>query len=120
MYLVMEIPGLPTRPNENAFRHKWAKYAESKKWHKKVGAIAKANGHAGLELTNIKIRFTRHSTRYCDWDAIPASLKAVQDALVISRVIQDDSIKVIPSCPEYRQEKCKRGHEKIVIEIWEL
>jgi Holliday junction resolvase RusA-like endonuclease len=119
-YLKLEIPGLPTRPNENNFKHRWVKYREGKKWHEIVGSAFMATGCDIRFAAQVRIVYTRYSTRYCDWDAIPASLKAVQDALVRCGILVDDSAKYIPRCPEYRQEKCKKNETKIVIEIWEL
>lgn len=61
--------------------------------------------------------FTFFRPRLFDDDNSRGGAKGLLDAVRRNGLIRDDSVAAIDT--EYRQEKCKKGEEKTVIEIWE-
>lgn len=73
----------------------------------------KYNQHPG----QVKITYTRRSPRLMDWDNLISTFKNFGDSLVKAGVIRDDSPKVIPSSPEFKQEKGKAWTQIIIEDI---
>ncbi len=64
------------------------------------------------------VMFTKVAPRDSDHDNFQASLKPVIDGLKDAGIMFDDSREYFKSDNQF--EKCKRGHEKLVIEIKEI
>ena len=71
----------------------------------------------GKHQGQVKITYLRRSPRLMDWDNLSSTFKFFGDMLVKTSVIKDDSPKIIPSSPEFKQEKGKAWTQIIIEDI---
>lgn len=116
-HIKFSLKGLPPGGN---FRGNWrAKFAVVKEWKTKVHNAVKLK-LPKKPLKKVKLRYTRHSCNMMDWDNLVISFKEIQDGLVESKVMKNDTVKNIPEIPEYRQKKAARGSGSVTVEVWEI
>jgi len=104
-------------PNLNHRIH-WAQRARlNKMWRARV-YLAIGADRPKFPLNKTHVIFTKISTKACDFDNLVTSMKPIADGLKDAGVIIDDSVEYFSA--EYKFEKCKRGDEKLRIEIKEI
>ena len=113
--LKLEIKGLPKLPN-SLLRQRWfAVKRERDFWHKLV-RLHIGNQIPSKPLEKAKISYVRHSARRPDKDNLCSSFKFVQDALVVSGIIVDDSEDHIITDHTHLYEMPKNGRITIIVE----
>ncbi len=96
----------------------WSVRAKANKlWRARV-YLAIGSDRPEYPLEKCHAVFTKVSTRPCDFDNLVTSMKPIADGLKDARVIIDDSVEYFSA--EYKHEKCKRGFEKLRIELREV
>ncbi len=116
--LEFEIVGLPKSPNNLLGRHWRAKAGHAQQWMGKV--LIAVNRNKPVEpLKKATLTLTRFSSSEPDHDGLCGSFKAVIDALVKVKVLENDKPSNIGS-PTYLWEKTKQGAGKIRVKVEEV
>lgn len=114
-FLEVEIPGLPKRVNEINYKHRMAISREANLWKGLVAYAVRAL-RPPKPLKRAKLTLVRYSARCPDFDGLVSSFKWVLDGLVLARVIENDSMKVIGRTT-YEWEPARPGRGKIRIRV---
>ena len=115
--LELELVGLPTA-ERNARRHWITQNKETQAWRRVVG-FAVLGREPDAPLPVARVVFTRHSAREPDPRNLEESFKAVEDALVVSGILENDtSQNFAGGRPEILWEKAppKKGFITITVE----
>lgn len=110
------VYGLLPLPNETNAMGLRARLRLKKGW--RTWAVQSLRSARVPALGRARVTFTRHSSGTPDADAVVASCKYVQDALVVAGVIVDDAPAHLQAT--YRAARCPQGqaHVDIDIEPW--
>lgn len=92
--LCLKINQLPKSLNKKLRSNRFKNNSENKQWDKLI-YLETVKKRPDLPLKKASITLVRHSYRTLDYDGLVGSLKPVVDALVFSRIISDDSWKVL-------------------------
>ena len=117
------FPFLPTRINEWSGSSHFTKWAEAKRWKKRIGEAFVLNypallNSSKLPLKKAKITCIRATSGKCDFDGLVISFKSLVDALKTNKIIVDDSMDVI-GAPEYRAVKAPPGKGWVSVTVEE-
>lgn len=114
---VVTVPGLlplPNRTNAMSLRQRMASKGAWRRWTE-LALLAFGVPQFG----RARVTFLRYSAGKPDTsDALPAAFKAVRDALVSSRVIDDDGDNFLQAHYEARRCVRREGHIELRIEPW--
>ena len=110
------LPKLITNGQKGSWRSAWA---ESRKWHRIVEEqIVLQRLRPDAPLKTARLVLTRYSSSEPDTDNLIAGFKGVIDALVRSKVIENDRRENIGR-PGVFWEYAPRNKGKIRIQLWE-
>ena len=116
IYLLdIEIPGLPSLPNQLLGRHWRARSGHANKWMGKV-LVAISRKQPPEPLAKATLTLTRCSSNEPDPDGLVGSFKSIIDALVKLNVLENDKMTNI-GMPTYLWEKVPRGDGKIKVKV---
>lgn len=110
---IVTIHGRLPLPNETNAMGLRARLRLKKGW--RTWAVASLRSARVPALGRARVTFTRHSSGTPDTDAVVTAFKYVQDALVLSGVIDDDDPSHLRAT--YRAARCQQGRAHIDIEI---
>jgi hypothetical protein len=114
--LSIELPKLPHTQVAGTTGGHWSKRLKEKRWWiHQVYWYALEAGLPPEPLQKATVTITRRSEREPDYDNQVASCKFPLDALVVAKVIADDSPQTITLV--CRWEKARRFHGSLLIEV---
>lgn len=116
--LEFELEGLPKLPNQLLGARWQARSAHKKTWGVRITGVTMYR-LPRAPLKKAKVSYIRYSSAEPDHDGLVGSFKAVQDALVNSKILQDDKTENIGQ-PSYQWIKCKPKQGKIRVTIEEI
>lgn len=104
-FTILDLP----KPVNRTGRLHWAvKNKITKEWHQRVRIEVETLGAPSTPLKKAFVMCERHSAVCPDYDGLVSSFKHVIDGLVVTGVLEDDSMKHI-GMPEFKWFKTKRG-----------
>lgn len=110
-------PGLNDK--NGLLREHWRKRKKRKEvWINRIDALIPREIREHLPIkVPVEVVYTRHCTKFMDWDNACASFKLIGDALVHAGILSDDSPEIINKFTP-TQEKCnKRDQQRTTIHI---
>jgi hypothetical protein len=118
-HLKIEIDSLPQSLNIVLRRHYFKSNKHNKMWDTLIYGLVR-NKLPSKPLERAKLKFTRHSNRFLDFDGLVGSLKPVCDSLVTAGVLIDDNWKVLQAWEVDQVFRKKKDGQLLEIEIIEL
>lgn len=118
MIIEFEVPGLPETTNQILAMKLRTRLGRKHYWKDLVWKVS-ASQRPPQPFKRAILTLTRCSTTRPDPDGMVSSFKHVIDALVISRILEDDSFEHI-GMPTYLFQKVERGKGKIRIRVEEV
>ena len=112
--LDLEISTLPKLPNQLLHGHWSTVSRESRMWHDLVGWSVVAARRPEAPLARARVWFTRRSRSEPDPDGLVGSFKYVLDALVSSRVLENDRRENVE--PIYNWLRAQQGSIRIQVQ----
>jgi len=117
-YLKFFVSGVPKATNALLGRHWWAKSKNADEWKNKVAFELMKRSRPPEPLTRCRLNIIRHSNRTLDYDGCVASMKPIVDALVVLRILENDTYRITGQW-NVLQAYCPKAQERIEVEVIE-